>query len=454
MNKIQTYAIILSAGKGIRCNTDIPKQFIKVAGKTILEHTIDIFEKSKKINKIIIVTHPQYHHQCENIILNNNYKKVIKILNGGFTRQESSYIGISSIPEKKSNILIHEAVRPLLSEKIINDCIKALKKYDAVDVAIENTDTIIKTNNKNEIIEIPQRHQMLKGQTPQAFKLETIKKAHQLAVKEKFTNVTDDCGLIMKYKLCSIFVVHGDINNIKITYNDDIFLLDKLFQTKTTQFIKINLNKLKNKVIMVFGSTSGIGKAIYDIAQKHGAKVYGFSRGNNTDITNNLAVKNAFKKVFGIENNIDYVVCTAGILKMGKIENRSTKDIRDEILINYYGSVNVVQKSIKYLKKSRGSILLFTSSSYTRGRALYSIYSSSKAALVNFTQAISEECANDNIRINIMSPERTATPMRFTNFGKESMDTLLKPNTIAISSLSVLLSDSTGQVIDVKLQNY
>ncbi len=126
----------------------------------------------------------------------------------------------------------------------------------------------------------------------------------------------------------------------------------------------------------------------------------------------------------------------------------------DEIEVNYLGCINIALASHKYLKETKGSLIFYTSSSYTRGRALYSIYSSSKAAVVNLTQAISEEWENDNIRVNVINPERTATPMKYANFGKEPEETLLSPQKVAEESLNVLLSDYTGQVIDIRKINY
>ncbi len=134
---------------------------------------------------------------------------------------------------------------------------------------------------------------------------------------------------------------------------------------------------------------------------------------------------------------------------MGKIENRNIEDIIRDVNINYIGSINVLKSAIPYLKLSKGSFLLFASSSYTRGRADFAIYSSSKAALVNLTQAVAEELQNDNIKINIINPERTATPMRFENFGAEPEGSLLNPKTVAIASLLTILSDLSGQVVNV-----
>lgn len=97
-----------------------------------------------------------------------------------------------------------------------------------------------------------------------------------------------------------------------------------------------------------------------------------------------------------------------------------------------------------------GGILLFTSSSYTRGRALYSTYSSTKAGIVNLTQALAEELSSDKIKINVINPERTATPMRTKAFGKEPEDSLLSVEKAGKMSLKTLLSDLTGQVIDIR----
>ncbi|MHL36573.1 SDR family oxidoreductase [Campylobacter coli] len=132
------------------------------------------------------------------------------------------------------------------------------------------------------------------------------------------------------------------------------------------------------------------------------------------------------------------------------MESRNFSDIINEISINYIAQINLVKSSLQYLKETKGHILLFTSSSYTRGRALYSIYSSSKAAIVNFTQAIAEECSDFDVKINVINPQRTATDMRFKAFGKEDPDTLLDPKVVAKAAIDTLKSNLTGQVIDVR----
>ena len=446
---MKSYGIILASGSGSRYSADIPKQFIKLAGKTILEHTVGIFEEAAGIDEIIVVITPEYRTMAEEILLKNNFKKVLKLLSGGETRKESSCIGVSSIEDEEANVIIHDCARPFLTQKIISDCLEALKSYNAVDVAIPSADTIITVNENNIIQNIPERATLRRGQTPQCFKLSTIKKAHELSQND--TNFTDDCGLIVKYGLGDVCVVAGDVENIKVTYPCDIFMADRLFQIRSTLYPKEqNLENMADKVLVIFGGTSGIGECTAKLAKEYGAKVFVTSVSTGCDITDYDSVEKFLKYVYEQTQRIDYVVNSAGVLRMGKLAERNIKEIQRDIDINYTGSINVAKAAIPYLKDSKGSMQLYASSSYTRGRALYSTYSSTKAGIVNFVQALAEELESDEIRINVINPERCATPMRFKAFGKEPEDSLLKPEKVAEASLKTLLSDLTGQVIDVK----
>ena len=124
--------------------------------------------------------------------------------------------------------------------------------------------------------------------------------------------------------------------------------------------------------------------------------------------------------------------------------------IINAVQTNYMGTVNVALEAYPYLKQTQGKLVFFTSSSNTRGRAFYSIYTSTKAAIVNFVQAVAQEWDGDGIKINCINPERTKTPMRQKNFGIEPDDTLLMPEKVAEATLHTLASDSQGQVVDVR----
>ncbi len=451
--ELKKIAIILASGRGTRFKNELPKQFSKLAGKMIFEHTVDVFEKNPNIDEIIIVSSPDYTEIIREKVIKNYWHKVTKILKGGETRQESSYIGINSIEYNEAFVLIHDAVRPFVSHEIINKVIEALKEHKAVDVAIPSADTIIKIDDNLFIKDIPERKYYWRGQTPQGFWLPTIKKAHDLAKNDKFTTVTDDCGLVLKYNLANVFVVNGSEDNIKITFPIDIYIADKIFQLKNCMLTpdnRSNYQFLKEKTIVVFGASSGIGEAIVNLAKKEKSKIYGFSKSSGVDISVYEDVENALSNVYSKEGKIDAIIVTAGILKTGLLASLNNADILSQIETNYIGSINVAKASFKYLSQSKGHLVLFTSSSYTRGRALYSIYSSTKAAIVNLAQALSEEWYEFNIKVNAICPERTATPMRFKNFGKEPINTLLSPEIVAETTIKLLNSDITGEVIEVR----
>lgn len=448
-------AVVLAGGVGSRLGMSLPKQFFKVAGKMVIEHAVDAFEKNELIDEIVVVINSHYTFMVEDMIIKNNWQKVKRILSGGEERYQSSLAAINAYQNFKNyNLIFHDAARPLISQRIINDVVHYLKKYNAVDVAINSADTIIEVED-NIITAIPERAKMRRGQTPQGFKQSVIAKAYDLALQDGNFKATDDCGIVKKYlPEENIFVVNGEEVNMKLTYLEDTYILDKLFQLRSVEIqdIKLPNKSLSNKVMVVFGGGYGIGKSVVELGTLNKVRVYSFSRTeNNVDVSNLKDVENALKTVFQEEKNIDFIVNTAGVLHKEPLENMNYNTICESVNTNYYGMVNVTLASLPYLKKSKGHLLFFTSSSYTRGRAFYSIYSSMKAANVNFVQAISQEWESFGIKVNCINPERTKTPMRLTNFGNESEDTLLKPETVALRCFQTLLSNNTGQVIDVRL---
>ena len=228
MNKV--FGLILASGTGERAGLNKPKQFFEVKGKMLIEHSIEAFENNSFVTDIIVVSHPDFVDYVKEIVAKNFYKKVRKVVKGGATRQESSYNGISEIPNG-SKVLIHDAVRPFVSQRIINDCVEALNNYQAVGVAIPCSDTIIQVEN-GKIKNIPNRSELMQIQTPQAFQSDVIKQAHEILKTRNDVVVTDDCGLIMALNLCEIFVVQGEERNIKITYPKDIVLAEKIYEMK------------------------------------------------------------------------------------------------------------------------------------------------------------------------------------------------------------------------------
>ena len=136
------YAVILASGKGSRFGSDIPKQFIKIKNKTILEYTLDVFEKNERTQRIILVVNKDYIDFCKTL----KYKKLYKITEGGILRQDSSNIGVNLVEEDDANVLIQDGERAFVKDELINNVDYVLKHYKAVSVGVKITDTVLEIN--------------------------------------------------------------------------------------------------------------------------------------------------------------------------------------------------------------------------------------------------------------------------------------------------------------------
>lgn len=453
---MKNIAVILSGGSGSRFGGALPKQFTKLAGKAVIEYTIDVFEQSEFIDEILIVAQAAHIERTLDLIKNNKWKKVSRVISGGEERFDSTYSALTALKSNDDSckILFHDAVRPLVTQQIIKDCIETLDNFDAIDVVIPSADTLVEVYDDGCISNIPNRSMMRRGQTPQGFKLGSIQEAYKRAIEKGRKQFTCDCGVIRAMlPHTRVATVAGDDRNIKVTYPMDLFIAEKFLQAGNEKAFMSHddLGFLHDKVIVIFGGTSGIGLEINNLALLNGAKVEVASRSHNgIDITKLENVKEFLKAVNDKQGRIDYIINTAGLLIKKPIDLLDIEEISALIDINYVGAVNIAIAGKSYLKKSRGMLLNFTSSSYTRGRAFYALYSSTNAAIVNFTQALAEEWVNDGIRINCINPERTATPMRTTNFGVEPAELLLSAEEVAVVSLKALFSQKTGIVVDIR----
>jgi len=326
-----------------------------------------------------------------------------------------------------------------------------------VDVAIRSADTIIEVDDANVIAAIPDRSRLRRGQTPQAFRLSIIQEAYRLAWQDPDFVATDDCSVVLKYlPEVPIAVVNGSEQNMKITEPIDVFIADKLFQIGSTVApppanVAEYSEKLAGKVLVVLGGSYGIGGDIVDLATGFGASVRSFSRSQtHTDVAEADDIEKALADTYAEFGRIDYVVLTAGILNRGKLAEVPMDEILQGIRVNYFAPVITARLAQKYLKESHGHLVFFTSSSYTRGRADYSVYSSTKAAVVNLAQALADEWSVDGIKVNTINPERAGTPMRTKAFGEEPEGSLLSSGAVALTTIDVMLSSLTGHVIDVR----
>lgn len=223
---MKNIALILASGTGERSGLNQPKQFFEVGGKTLLEHSVDAFERHSQIDGIVVVSHPDFLEKTKGLVC--RYSKVLKVIAGGATRQESSYNGVFAI-DSAENVLIHDAVRAFVSEKIISDCLEGLKEHKAVCTAVEAADTILEVDESGRIVSVPPRKTLRCAQTPQCFKLDLIKHAHEIAKQNDLT-VTDDCGLILASNSADIYVVSGSTENLKITYPRDLEFAEWIYK--------------------------------------------------------------------------------------------------------------------------------------------------------------------------------------------------------------------------------
>ncbi len=453
---MRTVGVILAGGVGARLGLNVPKQMVKIAGKTILEHTVTAFNESPEIDELIVMITPGWSEHVATL-LGNRFAKLTRILEGGDTRNETTNKVIDALGAEECKIVLHDAVRPLLDERIIKDCVEALDTYGAVDVVIPSADTIVQVDEQEIITSIPDRSFLRRGQTPQAFKLSILREAYAHAAGDSAFRATDDCGVVLKYMPhVPIKTVQGAEHNLKVTHPVDLFIADKLFQlasvsAPTASSREERDQQLAGKTIVVLGGSYGIGAEICQLAAAAGANVVSHGRSTTgLHVQNPAEIEQAFQDPFEQFGAIDAVVLTAGVLRMGRLNDTTEEQIMEAFSVNYLAPVHVAKAAYKYLSASAGHLLFFTSSSYTRGRENYSLYSSTKAAVVNLTQALSEEWSAQGIKVNVVNPERTATPMRSAAFGEEPPGSLLSAVSVAQTSLDVLASDTTGLVIDVR----
>lgn len=222
-------AIVVAAGKGVRMNNTVRKQYLLLAGRPILSHTLALFEKCNIISNIFLVVPEDDIDFCNKEILpSSGLKKEINLVPGGIKRQDSVYNGIMAVDKKKSIVVIHDGVRPFVRPEMLELCIVEAKEEGACILGIPAQDTVKQVQSSDHIVKTLARDTLWLAQTPQAFKYEIIKKAHENARLVRFTG-TDDASLVERLGN-SVKMIRGSKNNIKITTKDDLKLAEAMIQ--------------------------------------------------------------------------------------------------------------------------------------------------------------------------------------------------------------------------------
>lgn len=218
------YAIIVAAGRGARMQAAQRKQFLNIGGRPILLHTLRVFDRCRSVERLLVVVPSDDMEHCrKHILAPAGLRTEIQLVAGGAQRQDSVRNGLDAIPEEEGIVLIHDGVRPLVTQALVEACIQGARQWGACVPAVSAVDTPKLV--KNAVIQntIP-RDSLQFAQTPQAFKLSLIRNAHREANLKKWL-VTDDAAIVERLG-GRVHIIPGLRENIKLTTPQDLGLAE------------------------------------------------------------------------------------------------------------------------------------------------------------------------------------------------------------------------------------
>ncbi|WP_202107665.1 IspD/TarI family cytidylyltransferase [Succinivibrio dextrinosolvens] len=230
-------AVIFAGGVGSRMHSkDKPKQFLLMHGKPIIIHTIEVFQKSKDIDAICIACIEEWIPYLRDLVERYSLDKVKKIVPGGNSAQSSTYNGLLAAKEisnnEKSVVLIHDGVRPIISDKLISDNIQCVIEHGSAITSVPAKETVVIIgNNEKEVGEVLDRSALRIARAPQCFWLDEILEAHRKTKELGLPDFIDSCSML-KYFGKKLYLVDGPIENIKITTPDDFYVLRAILDAK------------------------------------------------------------------------------------------------------------------------------------------------------------------------------------------------------------------------------
>lgn len=229
------FGVILAGGVGSRMGADKPKQFLEIGGKPIIVHTVEKFALYKDLEKIIVLTPEEWIEYTKDVLKKHldNMNKVV-VIQGGKVRNETIMNSVRYIEEnyglaEDTIIVTHDAVRPFLTGRIIDDNINAALKYGACDTVVPATDTIVQSLDNDIISDIPDRSKLYQGQTPQSFRAKELKETYE-ALTDEEKNILTDAAKIYVMKGKNVRLVKGEAFNIKVTYPYDLTVAETLLK--------------------------------------------------------------------------------------------------------------------------------------------------------------------------------------------------------------------------------
>lgn len=214
-------ALIVAGGSGLRIGGEMPKQFLEVCGKSIIIHCMEAFDRHTGIDEIIAVCQPEHMQLLCQQTEKFGVRKLQRIVEAGATRRESVLNGLKAVGDERAIMLIHDAARPLVSEKIISDNIAAAISCGAAVTAIPAVDTMFISQDGLFAGQSLERNRLYSAQTPQSFRLAIIMGAHLMADGAGGTDATDDCQLALAAGH-KVEIVQGSERNFKVTTPGDL----------------------------------------------------------------------------------------------------------------------------------------------------------------------------------------------------------------------------------------
>jgi 2-C-methyl-D-erythritol 4-phosphate cytidylyltransferase len=225
-------AVVLGGGTGQRLGAGQPKQLLELGGRTLIEHCVAAFSAAPGVDEVLVVMAAGWVDQVKALV--GGYPKVSAVIPGGAARPDSARIALEAVAGSLASasrsaaasddcgVLLHDAARPLVDQRIIADCVAALARFDAVGTAVPSSDTIVVAAD-GVMTHVPPRETLWRCQTPQCFRLPVIRRAHQLAAADPGYVPTDDCGVVLRYlPEVPVHIVAGSERNLKVTYPSDL----------------------------------------------------------------------------------------------------------------------------------------------------------------------------------------------------------------------------------------
>jgi 2-C-methyl-D-erythritol 4-phosphate cytidylyltransferase len=226
---MKTVAIIPAAGSSKRMQNNISKQYLLLDGIPVLARTLEIFQRSPGIDEIfLIVPEMDIDYARNDIVDRYDISKVSNILAGGEERQDSVRNGIDVLGSDHDIVVIHDGVRPFISEELVRSAIFEASTWQAVTVGVPVKDTVKSVDGHGIVLETLNRNHLWLTQTPQAFERDIIKKAYEAAYRDNYYG-TDDAALVERMGV-KVMMIRGSYDNIKITTKDDIMLAEVLIR--------------------------------------------------------------------------------------------------------------------------------------------------------------------------------------------------------------------------------